>query len=125
MNRKELLNKREEKLQDIEELKAEVKEIEEEIEKLGNKYEGIIVFNTNMSVEIFAKIKAMIYKITNYYNAEDMGVKELPYEIGGQKEGYYYKIEFESNEETVRELEKYYRTKDEVIKFLTIKVEEF
>lgn len=125
MNRNELLNKREEKLEEIEELKAEVKEIEKEIKKLGNRYESVIVLNTNISAEIFAEIKAMINKITNYYYAEDIGIKKLAYEISGLKEGYYFKIDFEGNRDMVAELERYYRIKDEIIKFLTVKVEEF
>lgn len=125
MNRNELFNKREEKLEEIEELKAEVKEIEKEIEKLVSRYESVIILNTNISAEVFAEIKAMIYKITNYYNTEDIGVRKLAYEIRGQKEGYYFKIDFEGNENTVTELERYYRIKDEIIKFLTIRVEEF
>ena len=125
MNRNELLNKREEKLEEIEELKAEVKEIEKEIKKLGSRYKSVIILNTNISAEVFAEIKAMINKITNYYNAEDIGIKKLAWEIKEQKEGYYFKIDFEGNENTVTELERYYRIKDEIIRFLTIKVEEF
>lgn len=125
MNRIELLKKREEKLDEIAELKAEVKEIEKEIEKLRSRYESVIVFNTNMSAEVFAEIKAMINKITNYYYAEDIGIKKLAYEISGLKEGYYFKIEFEGNKDIVAELERYYRIKDEIMKFVTIKMEEF
>jgi len=125
MNRNELLKKREEKLEDIAELKAEVKEIEEEIEKLGSKYESVIILNTNISRVVFAEIRDMIYKITNNYNAEDIGIRKLPYEVRGQKEGYYFKIEFEGNKDIVAELERYYRIKDEIIKFLTVRVEEF
>ena len=125
MNRNELLKKREEKLEDIAELKAEVKEIEKEIEKLGNRYESIIIFNINTSKEKMQEIKEYIKMITDFYYEEDMGIKKLAYEIKGQKEGYYYKIDFEGDEETVKNLERYYRIKDEVMKFLTIKTEDF
>ena len=107
------------------ELKTEVKEIEEEINKLGSKYENIIIFDTNISVKVFAEIKATIYKITNQYNAEDIGIKKLPYELKGQKEGYFFKIKFEGNKDIVAELDRYYRIKDEVMKFLTVKMENF
>lgn len=94
-------------------------------ELLKKRYESIIIFNTNMSAEIFAEIKAMIYKITNYYYAEDIGIKKLAYEISGLKEGYYYRIQFEGNRDMVAELERYYRIKDEIMKFLTVKLEGF
>lgn len=123
MNRNELIKKREEKLEEIEELKAEVKELENEINKLGKKYESIIILNVNTSSEKFAEIKAMIYKITNYYNAEDIGIKLLAYMINKQDKGYFYRIQFEGNEEMVKNLEKYYRIKDEIMKFITIKTD--
>jgi len=125
MNRNELLNKREEKLQEIAELKAEVKEIEEEIEKLRSRYESIIIFNVNTSKEKMQEIKEYLKMITDFYYEEDIGIKLLAYMIKGQEKGYYYKIDFEGNEETVKNLERYYRIKDEIIKFLTIRVEEF
>ena len=125
MNRNELLKKREEKLEDIAELKAEVKEIEEEIAKLGSRYESIIIFNVNTSKEKMQDIKEYLKMITDFYYEEDIGIKKLAYEIRGQKEGYYYKIDFEGNKDIVAELERYYRIKDEVMKFLTVKIEEF
>lgn len=125
MNRNELLKKREEKLEDIAELKAEVKEIEKEIEKLGSKYESVMLFNVNTSNEKMKEIKEYIKMITDYNYVEDIGIKKLAWEIKGQKEGYYYRIEFEGNEETVKILERYYRIKEEVLKFITVKIEEF
>ena len=45
----------------------------------------------------------------------------MAYEVRGESEAYYYIIEFDSNSECVRELERQYRITDEVIKFMTIK----
>lgn len=123
MNRNELLKKREEKLDEIAELKAEVKEIEKEINKLGNKYESIIILNVNTSEEKMKEIKEYIKNITNFYYEEDIGIKLLAYMIKGQDKGYFYKIEFEGNEETVKELERYYRIKDEIMKFITVRTD--
>ena len=124
MNRTELINKRNQKLEDIEELKAEVKEIEEEINRLSNKYESIIIFNSNISEEKLAEIKEYIKMITDYYYDEDLGIKLLAYMIQKQEKGYFYKIEFEGNSETVKKLERYYRIKDEIMKFITVKISE-
>lgn len=123
MNRNELLKKREEKLEEIEELKAEVKEIEEEIEKLGSRYESIIILNVNTSKEKMQEIKEYMKTITDYYYEEDIGVKLLAYMVNKQDKGYYYRIQFEGNEEMVKNLERYYRIKDEIMKFITIKTD--
>lgn len=121
MNRIELLKKREEKLDEIAELKAEVKELELEINSLGSKYESFIIFNVNTSKEKMQEIKEYIKMITDYYYEEDIGVKLLAYMIKGQEKGYYYLIQFEGNEEKVKNLERYYRIKDEIMKFVTVK----
>ena len=123
MNRNELLKKREEKLDEIAELKAEVKEIEKEIEKLGSRYESIIILNVNTSKEKMQEIKEYMKMITDYYYEEDIGIKLLAYMINKQDKGYFYRIQFEGNEEMVKNLEKYYRIKDEIMKFITIKTD--
>ena len=123
MNRNELIKKREEKLEEIAELKAEVKEIEEEIEKLGSRYESIIILNVNTSKEKMQEIKEYMKMITDYYYEEDIGIKLLAYMINKQDKGYFYRIQFEGNEEMVKNLEKYYRIKDEIMKFITIKTD--
>ena len=53
-----------------------------------------------------------------------MGKKKLAYEIKKNKEGYYVVINFESNPELIKELERVYRITDDVIKFLTIRKDE-
>ena len=44
--------------------------------------------------------------------------------IKKQKEGYYQVFNFEANPELIKELERNYRITDEIIKFMTIKVDE-
>ena len=55
---------------------------------------------------------------------DDLGKRKLAYEVKKQKEGYYQVFNFEANPELIKELERNYRITDEIIKFMTIKVDE-
>lgn len=93
-----------------------------------NKYET--VFIVNPSVED-AGVKTLIQKFSDLINSDgkvesvdELGKKKLAYEIQKNKEGYYVVFNFEANPDLISELERNYRITDEVIKFMTIKVEE-
>ena len=93
-----------------------------------NKYESVVIINPNLEAEA---IKAIIAKISDLINADgklgkvdEIGKKKLAYEIQKNKEGYYISFNFEANPKAISELERNYRITDEIIKFMTIKVEE-
>lgn len=93
-----------------------------------NKYESVVIINPNVDEE---GKKALIQKFTDLINtdgklekADELGKKKLAYEIQKNKEGNYVVFYFESNPNLITELERNYRITDEVIKFMTIKVEE-
>lgn len=93
-----------------------------------NKYESVIIINPNVDEE---GIKSLIQKFTTIINndgklekADELGKRKLAYEINKNKEGYYVVLYFEANATLISELERNYRITDEVIKFMTIKVEE-
>ena len=93
-----------------------------------NKYESVIIINPNVDEE---GIKSLIQNFTNLINndgklekADELGKRKLAYEIQKNKEGYYVVFYFEANPNLIYELERVYRITDEIIKFMTIKVEE-
>ena len=93
-----------------------------------NKYETIFIVNPSVAEE---GIKALIQKFSDIINndgkvleVEEMGKKKLAYDVKKNSEGYYIVINFESNPELIKELERVYRITDDVIKFLTISKEE-
>ncbi len=93
-----------------------------------NKYESVVIINPNVDEE---GIKSLIQKFTTLINndgklekADELGKRKLAYEIAKNKEGYYVVLYFEANTTLIAELERNYRITDEVIKFMTIKVEE-
>ena len=93
-----------------------------------NKYESVIIINPNVEDD---KVKALIKKFTDLINndgklekVDEIGKKKLAYEIQKNKEGNYVSFLFDANPNLISELERNYRITDEVIKFMTIKVEE-
>ena len=93
-----------------------------------NKYESVIIINPNIDEE---GTKALVKKFTDLINndgkvekVDELGKRKLAYEIQKNKEGYYVVFYFEANPGLISELERIYRITDEVIKFMTVKVEE-
>lgn len=93
-----------------------------------NKYESVVIINPNVDEE---GTKALVQKFTDLINsdgkvekADELGKRRLAYEVNKNKEGYYVVFYFEANTSLIAELERNYRITDEVIKFMTIKVEE-
>ena len=54
---------------------------------------------------------------------EDMGTRNLAYEIEKQKRGYYYVVYFKAPTDAITELERTYRVNEEIIRFIFIKYE--
>ena len=93
-----------------------------------NKYESVVIINPNVDEE---GIKALIKTFTDLINndgklekVDEIGKKKLAYEIRKNKEGIYVVFYFEANINLISELERNYRITDEVIKFMTVRVEE-
>ncbi len=93
-----------------------------------NKYESVIIINPSVDEE---GVKSLVSKFTDLINTDgkvekvdDLGKRKLAYEVKKQKEGYYQIFNFEANPELIKELERNYRITDEVIKFMTIRVDE-
>ena len=93
-----------------------------------NKYESVVIINPSVDEE---GIKSLVEKFTNLINndgklekVDSLGKRKLAYEVKKQKEAYYEVFYFEANPELIAELERNYRITDDVIKFMTMKVEE-
>jgi len=92
-----------------------------------NKYESTVIINPNVDEE---GIKKLISTFTDLINkegkvekADELGKRKLAYEIAKNKEAYYVVFYFEANPSLIAELERNYRITDEIIKFMTVKVE--
>ena len=81
-----------------------------------NKYESVVIINPSIDEE---GVKTLVEKFTNLINND--GKLEKVENLGKRKYEVFY---FEANPELIFELERNYRITDEVIKFMTIKVED-
>ena len=92
-----------------------------------NKYESVIIIGQEVTEE---GIKSLIEKFTELINSDgkldnvqEMGRKKLAYDIGKNTEGYYVVFNFEAKPTLIAELERNYRITDDVIKFITVRLE--
>ena len=93
-----------------------------------NKYESVIIINPNVDEE---GIKGLVQKFTDLINndgkvekVDELGKKKLAYEIKKFNEATYMLFNFEAKPDSITELERVYRITDEVIKFMSVRVEE-
>lgn len=92
------------------------------------KYESVIIINDslkeNQKEETINKIKEFITKNGELEKIKILGSKRLAYEVRKQKTGYYTIFYFCANSTVISELERIYRITDEIIKFMTVRVDE-
>lgn len=95
-----------------------------------NEYENVIIIKTDLSKEetskVILKIENNIRNFAEITKKDDLGIKKLAYEIRKNNEEHYlvyqFQVEEKMREFAIREIERFYRITDEVIKFLIIKL---
>lgn len=95
-----------------------------------NEYENVIIIKSDLSREetskVILKIENNIRNFAEITKKDDLGIKKLAYEIRKNNEGHYlvyqFQVEEKKREFAIREIERFYRITDEVIKFLIIKL---
>ena len=93
-----------------------------------NKYESVVIINPAVEEE---RLKELTTKFTDMINkdgkvdkVDNLGKKKLAYPVKKNAEGYYEVFYFTANTSLIAELERNYRITDDVIKFMTINVNE-
>ena len=93
-----------------------------------NKYESVVIINPAVEEE---RLKELTTKFTDMINkdgkvdkVDNLGKKKLAYTVKKNAEGYYEVFYFTANPSLIAELERNYRITDDVIKFMTINVNE-
>ena len=86
----------------------------------------MIIFNSKITTEeTITKFKCIFQKLSpKKIKVEDMGDKKLAYEIKKQKTGRYCIYNWYGTHDEVMEAEREMRIDDNVIKFITVKVED-
>ena len=93
-----------------------------------NKYESMIIINPAIDEEkvneLSTRFTDMINKDGNVEKVDNLGKRKLAYPVKKNEDGIYVVFYFTANPSLIAELERIYRITDDVIKFMTIRVEE-
>ena len=90
------------------------------------KYECIFILGgyNNYAEETFEDMMRYVNTQAQVVEGEDLGLKKLAYRIQGNDKGHYYIIKFEANSEFIPELERKMRLDQNIIKFITMRLED-
>jgi small subunit ribosomal protein S6 len=92
-------------------------------------YEELFIIRPDATDEeitpIVEQIRGIITNAGGSVDKEERwGVRKLAYRVQKRNEGYYVLLQFSSNPQTVKEIERRLRVNDAVLKFLTVRIDE-
>jgi small subunit ribosomal protein S6 len=93
------------------------------------KYEMMFIARTDVPEEELDKLNAQMESVVSGAGGktekiDKMGRRRLAYRVKKQREGFYVLFTFEGNGDTVREFERRLKVTDQVIKYLTVRIDE-
>lgn len=92
------------------------------------KYENVIIINGSYTQKNYTKVldivKDYIKDLAEIEKTEELGLKRLAYEVQKQKNGYYVIFEIKATQENIKNLERFYRINDDVLKFIVVRKED-
>lgn len=92
-----------------------------------NSYETIFLMKDDITEEqrnkVIENIQQYLTENAIIKDEENIGKKKLAYEIRKYKYAYYYVIQFTGKADIISELERKYRFNDDILKFITIKID--
>ena len=92
-----------------------------------NTYESIFILRSTLNDEdvqkTVNKIEGIVKQGGELITTENWGKKRLAYEVMKEKKGIYVLLRFRAKGNLVAEIERNYRIDDNVIKFLTVKLD--
>ena len=93
------------------------------------KYEMMFIARTDVPEEDIDKLNAQMESVVSGAGGktekiDKMGRRRLAYRVKKQREGFFVLFTFEGNGDTVREFERRLKVTDQVIKYLTVRIDE-
>ncbi|MCC7201682.1 MAG: 30S ribosomal protein S6 [Nitrospirae bacterium] len=92
-----------------------------------NIYESIFILKSSVSDEdvqkTVSKMEGIVKQGAELVATENWGKKKLAYEVAKEKRGVYILLRFQGKGDIISDLERNYRIDDNIIKFLTVKLE--
>ena len=89
-------------------------------------YESFYILKSNLTDEELKKAILDLKRKFDYLSIgvkkfEELGIKNLAYEVMHYKKGYFINVEFRATEQEVLELERYCRINDVILKYCILK----
>ena len=93
------------------------------------KYESVVIIDSKLEEKdikgTISKYKDMLQGFSGKEpEVDELGEKKLAYEIKKHDTGYYAVFKFYSKPEDITELERQYRIDDNIMKFMTVRMDE-
>ena len=97
-------------------------------EKLLHSYETIFIIDAGLdeetTKELVSKFTDLIAKNGTVDSVDEWGKRRLAYEINDKTEGYYVLVNFTSDPDFPKELDRQYRINDNVLRTIIIRKDE-
>ncbi|MDD2374551.1 MAG: 30S ribosomal protein S6 [Eubacteriales bacterium] len=94
---------------------------------MARKYEAVFILNPAIGDEAITattdKVKALIESAATIEQMDVWGRRRLAYEIDDQKEGYYVLVNFSSEAEFPKELERVLKITDGVMRYMVVRAD--
>ena len=91
-------------------------------------YESVLILKGTFTEEEYKQaltnITSKIKNIIDIKNIDEVGLKNLAYEVKNQKKGYYVVIYYKATNQSVLEIERIFRITEDIIKFITVRKED-
>jgi len=92
-------------------------------------YEVMFIVDTSATEEEITRLNENLQQIVTdqggtITKTENMGRRQLAYQIGRKKEGFYVLFEVEGSGREIAELERRMRVNDQVLRYITVRVDE-
>ena len=89
------------------------------------RYETIIIIDPDLTDEGRAPVLDKVTQLIQQFDgtlvlADEWGAKSLAYDIKKKNRGYYVRVDYCGNGELVSEIERHFRIDDNVLKFMTV-----
>ena len=91
-------------------------------------YQTTFILSPELSKEqckqAVGKVRALLQELeARIVHEEDLGLRELAYPITKHTKGIYHHIEFQAPAANVRRLEAHYRIHEQIVRFLTVRLD--
>lgn len=98
---------------------------------MKNLYESIMIFRGDLTekqynhlVDKYKSVISSLSKDTKITKLDKLGERKLAYEIKSHESGWYLRVQFKTEAGNIMELERLFRIDDDIIKFITLKMDE-